>query len=165
MTSPAVIIRALGLKPLLPEGGHFRETYRSGILVPVKKNGKKSRKNMSTAIYFLLKKGEVSKLHRLPFDEVFHFYTGNPVCLAVFLPGRAKPDIVTLGPEMTAGQVPQYVVPSGCWQGCFLKGGGGFALMGTTMSPGFDFSDFEAADRSVMLELYPSSRPLITKLT
>ena len=162
MTGSAGIIRDPGLKPLLPEGGHFRETYRSGLFLP---SGKRGKKNLSTAIYFLLKRGEVSKLHRLPFDEMFHFYTGSPVCLVIFAPGRPKPDTVVLGSDTASGQRPQHVVPSGCWQGCYLKGRGGFALMGTTMSPGFDFSDFEAAEPRKLACLYPRHRRLIEKLT
>ena len=95
------------------------------------------KRSVGTAIYYLLKPGDVSELHVLPGDEVFHFYLGSPVQMLQLWPdGTAK--TVILGTDLNAGQVPQCVVPAGVWQGTRLIGRDGFALLGATMAPGFD---------------------------
>ena len=128
------IIKLLGLMPH-PEGGYYKETYRSSTRIPGE-----SRPH-STAIYYLLVPGSVSKMHRLRSDELFHFYIGDPVTW-VLLESSKRVRKVTLGSQLDKGQVPQMIVPAGTWFGGILEGGS-FALMGTTVAPGFEFEDFE----------------------
>jgi predicted cupin superfamily sugar epimerase len=141
MSAPTAeqLIAALGLKPLPREGGLYRETYRSPLTLP-------TGKNASTAIYYLLTPDTCSALHRLPTDELFHFYLGDPVTMIQLDPRTRAGRLLTLGPDVLAGQQVQAIVPAGVWQGSFLTPGGSFALMGTTMAPGFDFADYEAGD-------------------
>ena len=117
------VVRLLQLHPHPVEGGYFRETYRSTAAVPAHN----STRNVSTAIYYLLKPGHVSELHVLPGDEVFHFYLGSPVRMLQLHPDGTGRELV-LGTDLAAGQVPQLVVPGGVWQGTKLVGDSGFAL-------------------------------------
>jgi predicted cupin superfamily sugar epimerase len=160
------LIAALGLQPLPQEGGYYRETYRSTERLPAATwpghNGRD--KSVATAIYYLLTPDTFSALHRLPTDEVFHFYAGNPVAMLQLLPDSGG-RVVTLGSDVLAGQSPQVVVPAGVWQGSALLPGGAFALLGTTMAPGFDFSDYEAGDREQLLRQYPAFADEIGQLT
>lgn len=157
------LIQLLDLKPLPMEGGFYRETYRSAHQVHLV-DEKRPAKSASTAIYYLLTPETCSALHRLPIDEVYHFYLGDPVQL-VMLPDSGEGEIVTLGSDLLAGQVPQQVVPADVWQGSCLLPGGSFALMGTTMAPGFDFSDYRGANPLELKPLHPNFASLIDKLT
>lgn len=158
MSTAEEVIRLLQLQPLPCEGGWYRETYRSALQMPVEVLASRYRaaRSSGTAIYYLLTPDTFSALHRLPTDEVFHFYLGDPVEMLQLGP---RPEdggrIVTLGHDILAGQTVQTVVPAGVWQGSFLRAGGAFALMGTTMTPGFDFDDYEAADRDVLRASFP----------
>ena len=153
------VIRMLGLVPLPGEGGYFRETYRSTFPLP----GEPTR-SLSTAIYYLLTRDTFSALHRLPGDEVFHFYLGDPVeMLQLRRDGTAER--FTIGTGIAGGMRPQVVVPAGAWQGARLIPGGAFALMGTTMAPGFDSRDFELGNRDDLLARYPDNTDLILALT
>jgi predicted cupin superfamily sugar epimerase len=122
----AEVIRLLDLKPH-PEGGHFRETFRDAA---------------STAIYFLLARGERSRWHRIDAAEVFHWYAGAPLRLDI-APGIGNRRRVTLGSDLTAGQRPQAVVPAHAWQAA--ESLGDWTLVGCTVAPGFEFSKFELA--------------------
>lgn len=145
------IIELLNLKPLEFEGGYFRETYRS-------------KKPSATAIYYLLTPDTFSALHELPKDEIYHFYLGDPVEMLLLYPD-GKGEMVTLGTDLNKNQRPQQIVRAGAWQGSRLKPGGKFALMGTTMAPGFKRSDFELGNRARLVKQYPKYRDLIIKLT
>lgn len=160
----AQVIAALDLKPLPREGGYYRETYRSADLLPASLLPRFGReKSAGTAIYYLLTPETFSALHRLPTDEVFHFYLGDPVEMLQLLPeGQGR--VVTLGSDLLGGQCPQVIVPRGVWQGSCLKPGGTFALLGTTMAPGFDFSDYEAGQRAELTAMYPAYREWIERL-
>ena len=150
------IVRMLHLEPLEVEGGLFASTYRSAAM-----NGEK---NAGTAIYYFLQGGAFSHMHRLPTDEVYHFYLGDPVELLQLLPdgtGRA----VLLGNNLAAGQRPQHVVPAGSWHGSHLLPGGQYALLGTTMAPGFAPGDYEHADAAALRGEYPAFSGLIDTLT
>jgi predicted cupin superfamily sugar epimerase len=127
------LIQLLDLKPH-PEGGYFRETFRddSGSA-----NVDGKARAYSTAIYFLLKAGEVSRWHRVDAAEIWHFYRGAPLELKI---GR---DRYALGPNIDEAQVPQLVVPAGAWQSA--KSLGDYTLVGCTVAPGFEFSKFEMA--------------------
>jgi len=160
------IIKLLDLKPLDFEGGYFKETYRSEEMLDAGALPGRSMtsKNLSTAIYFLLTPDTVSLMHRLPTDEIFHFYLGDPVDMLILNPDSTS-QIVKLGQDIFNGQHVQFIVPAGTWQGASLAEGGKFALMGTTMSPGFNITDFEAGNRSELLGQFPSQARLITNLT
>jgi predicted cupin superfamily sugar epimerase len=161
MPTPDEIRKRLGLQPLPAEGGYFRETYRSALPLYSLAGGERSA---ATAIYYLLAPGAFSALHRLPGDEVFHFYLGDPVEMLQLLPDGSFRTVV-IGSDLVAGMEPQWVVPGGVWQGCRLREGGRLALMGTTMSPGFDPADFEPGVRASLLAEYPGARDAILKLT
>lgn len=160
------IIRKFNLKPLPLEGGYFAETYRSeeslkvGQLPP----GYHTEKSYYTSIYYLLTHDTFSALHRLPTDEIFHFYLGDPVqMLNLFEDGTSS--VITLGQDIFKGEKVQYRVPANTWQGARLLPQGRFALLGTTMAPGFDFGDFTPADRKTLSEHYPQHRNMIRSLT
>jgi predicted cupin superfamily sugar epimerase len=166
MLTAAQLIAALDLRPLPLEGGYYRETYRSADqLAPEACGGRfRSGKSAGTAIYYLLTPETSSAIHRLPTDEIYHFYLGSPVQLVLLFPdGSGR--LATLGPDLLAGQSPQLVVPRGVWQGSYLADGGAYALLGTTMAPGFDFSDYEGGDRAALTDQYPSLAHLIGRLT
>jgi len=156
----------LRLQPHPIEGGYFVETYRSaqsfpaGVL-PVSYHGERSA---ATAIYYLLTPDTFSALHRLRTDEIFHFYLGDPVEMLQLTPDGAGHTII-LGQDIAAGMRLQHVVPAGTWQGSRLVPGGKFALLGTTMSPGFDPRDYESANRRELLARYPRQAEMIQRLT
>lgn len=152
------IVRALDLIPLPQEGGLFRETYRS----PITLSG--GSRSLATAIYYLLTPEHFSTMHRVRGDEVFHFYLGDPVEI-LMLRADGGGEVVTLGTDLIAGMRPQVVVPGGVWQGSRLRDGGSFALLGTTMAPGFDISDFELADRAALRVQFPGFASAIERLT
>lgn len=133
MSEAEAIIRELGLIPH-PEGGHYRETFRD-----IASGGGRAA---STAIYFLLERGQVSRWHRVDAAETWHFYAGTPLELAIALEGSPIGTVI-LGPEISAGQRPQAVVPAGAWQSA--RAGDGWVLTGCTVAPGFEFRGFELA--------------------
>src|SRR5688572_4403532 len=152
----AAVIRVLQLQPHPVEGGFFRETYRSTATLPASAlPDHPSERSVSTAIYYLLKPGHVSELHVLPGDEVFHFYLGGPVRMLQLWPDGSGRE-VTLGSNILAGEVPQSVVPGGVWQGTRLVGDTGFALLGCTVAPGFDYADYRGASRAELTARWPS---------
>ncbi len=160
-----IIIAQLGLQPH-PEGGFYRETYRSpetiaAAALPARYGGDRS---LSTAIYYLLTPDSFSSLHRLQSDELFHFHLGDAVTM-VQLHGDGRGETVALGHDVVAGQQLQVVVPRGAWQGMFLNDGGRFALLSTTVSPGFDFADFELGSRDALRAQHPSYAAMIERLT
>jgi predicted cupin superfamily sugar epimerase len=160
------LINLLDLKPLPREGGWYRETYRADLLLPSEAlpSPYGARRAAGTAIYYLLTLDTCSALHRLPGDEVFHFYLGDPVEMFQLDPQLGAGRILTLGVDLLAGQRPQVVVPGGVWQGSWLRPGGAFALMGTTMAPGFDFADYEHADPSRLAAAFPDFAERIRSL-
>lgn len=134
MLSAADVIRLLELKPH-PEGGHFRETFRD----PKTINGRSA----STAIYFLLTRGERSHWHRIDAVETWHWYNGAPINLSIALGGTQQ--TVRLGNSLMAGERPQAIVPAGAWQ--MAESTGDWTLCGCTVAPGFEFSSFELAPK------------------
>ena len=136
MTSEADrLIALLDLKPH-PEGGHFKETFRDCGPAPAGRDGNVGR-SYSTAIYFLLKAGEMSRWHRVDAAEVWHFYRGAPLEVCI---GKQA---YVLGPEIDEAQAPQIVVPAGAWQSA--RSLGDYTLVGCTVAPGFAFDHFEMA--------------------
>ena len=118
---------------------------------------------VAAAIYYLLTPDTFSALHRLQSDEIFHFYLGDPVEMLQLGPDGAR--IITLGTDLAAGQQPQHLVPRGIWQGSRLVAGGSLALLGCTVSPGFDYADYEHGDRAVLMAQYPGHAEMIRQLT
>ena len=161
------LIAALGLRPLPVEGGYYRETYRADLLLPAAALAPRyaADRTVSTAMYYLLTPDTFSALHRLPADEVYHFYAGDPVQLVQLEPEAGQGRVVLLGPDVLAGQAPQAVVPAGVWQGSALAPGGECALLGTTMAPGFDFGDYEGGVAEVLVGEFPAWRGWIERLT
>ncbi|KIH76884.1 hypothetical protein SAMN05660860_00690 [Geoalkalibacter ferrihydriticus] len=154
-----------------PEGGWFRETYRSSETVPAGALPERfgGGRVFSTAIYYLLESGDMSALHRIKSDEVWHFYAGSVLQIHCLLPEGSYQEF-RLGADAAAGEQFQVVVPAGCWFGAELVGiaegeGGGFALVGCTVAPGFDFADFEMAQAGDLCERYPQHAELIMKMT
>ena len=156
----------LQLTPLELEGGFFRETYRSRWQVPVEylPEGIGGKRSIGTAIYYMVTPESFSTLHRLPGTEVFHFYLGDPVVM-LQLHSEGKSQTVTLGQDLAAGHEPQVVVRGGIWQGCRLVPGGNWALLGTTMSPGFDYADYETGARDELIAQYPNVAEMIRQYT
>jgi predicted cupin superfamily sugar epimerase len=150
----ANVMDLLNLRPLPREGGFYRETYRAAEHI-------RPGKALATAIYYLLTPQTFSALHRLPTDEIFHFYLGSSVTMLQLGPDGGR--TLTLGNDLDEGQQPQVLVPRGVWQGSFTEGE--FALLGTTMAPGFDSSDYEAGDRAELTARYPRFAGLIERLT
>jgi uncharacterized protein len=166
MTAEQIIVH-LGLAPLPREGGWFRETYRADLIMPAGALAPRypGPRAAGTAIYYLLTPDSFSALHRLAGDEVFHFYLGDPVEMLQLDPRSGEGRLVVLGSDLPAGQQPQVVVPRGVWQGCRLRPGGAFALLGTTMAPGFDFADYEHADPAALAAAFPAFSEAIRRLS
>lgn len=131
----ADVIRLLDLKPH-PEGGHFRETFRDARLVD-------SGRAASTAIYFLLARGERSHWHRVDAAEAWHWHAGGPLELEIAQEGRRER--IVLGADLAAGERPQAIVPAHAWQAA--RSLGDWTLVGCTVAPGFDFAKFELAPK------------------
>jgi uncharacterized protein len=166
MLTASEIISLLQLKAHIEEGGFYRQTYLSGEKIPLAGLPPRysSERAFGTAIYYLLTPETCSRLHRLPTDEIYHFYLGDPVTLLLLhLDGSSEE--ITLGQDIACGQQLQAVVPRQTWQGSFLKAGGQVALMGTTMAPAFDYADFEAGERDALIKEYPSRKDLVLRLT
>ncbi len=156
----------LKLNPHPIEGGYFVETYKSALHISKASLPKPypSDRAAATAIYYLLTPDTFSALHKLPGDEIFHFYLGDPVEMLQLKPDGTG-EVIVLGQDISAGMRPQHVVPGGVWQGSRLRASGSYALLGTTMSPAFDYKDYESATRQNLTQLYPQHSVLIASLT
>jgi len=164
MTPEELIVR-YGLRPH-PEGGFFRETYRSPVLLPASGvPGLPGDRTLSTAILFLLPHGSRSCLHRLRSDEIWHFYLGGALEMILFREPGARPDSVILGQDIAAGQHVQYLVAANTWFGAAPLPGVEYCLVGCTVSPGFDFADFELGRREELARQFPSHVELIDQWT
>lgn len=163
------IVRTLALTPH-PEGGFYKETYRAPLVLPHAAIGSTHAgdRSASTAIHFLVPRGSFSALHRIASDEVWHFYGGAPLEIVEIDPSGMLA-CTRLGNDLAAGERPQHVVPRGAWFGSRLlagtEGRGDHALVGCTVAPGFDFADFELAERDALTQHFPQHRALIAALT
>lgn len=148
-----------------PEGGYYKETYRSGEQIP--RSGLPERfsadRSFSTAIYFLLEKENFSAFHRIQSDECWHFYAGDALLVHVIHPDGSY-RCIRLGHHPDRGELFQAVVPAGSWFASETAPGGEFSLVGCTVAPGFDFADFELADADQLSGLYPDKEVLIRRL-
>jgi predicted cupin superfamily sugar epimerase len=163
MMTAEEVIKALSLEKHPKEGGYFVETYRSAETVFDEKRGKRS---YSTAIYYMLTPDTFSEMHCLPIDEVYHFYLGDAVEMLHLYPDNTGKQVI-LGSNPEAGMRPQVLVPAGVWQGSRIAPGGkyGFALIGTTMAPGFEYADYQSGSRGELSRNWPKFKELIALLT
>jgi len=149
-----------------PEGGFYRETYRSDRSVSTEGSGGDTGlvRAASTVIYFLLDGDDFSALHRLRSDEIWHFYVGGTLVVHV-IAAEGQALEMFLGADPDKNESFQVVVRAGCWFGSRLRESNSFALVGCTVAPGFEFEDFELGKREDLLVQFPQHRELITKLT
>jgi len=159
------ILDLLRLEKHPKEGGYFVETYRSAASQTfTTHNGQRS---VGTAIYYLITPESFSAMHRLPGDEIFHHYMGATVEMLMLHPS-GKHEVVRLGKDLLGLERPQVVVPGGTWQGSKLgtEGkGAGYALLGCTMAPGFDYADYEHGVRADLVKQFPAAARHINLLT
>lgn len=165
MNTAAQWIRSLRLAAH-PEGGFYREVYRcaegvSRKALPSRYSGPRA---FSTSIYYLLRGRDVSRFHRLASDEIWHFYAGSPLTLHVIDP-KGRYQTIHLGGEGRRGQHPQQVIMRNHWFAATVDNLRQYTLMGCAVAPGFDFADFELADRDTLVRLCPSKVSLIKRLT
>ncbi len=149
-----------------PEGGYYKETYRSKSMIPqhVLSEEFTGARNYSTAIYFLLTSDNFSAFHRIKQDEIWHYYEGSSLYVHVIEPnGEYKKHSV--GINLDQEELPQLVVPAGCWFASSVKNKDSYSLVGCTVAPGFDFNDFELAQRNTLIEEYPEYKEIITQFT
>jgi hypothetical protein len=150
----------LNLEPHPVEGGFFRRAYTSAGTLELPRGVR----HQGTAIYYLLEPGTFSEMHVLDSDEIFHFYLGDPVeMLQLHQDGRSA--VFTLGPDLMSDHHVQLVVPAGVWQGTRLIGNGQVALLGCTVTPGFDFADYRSASYAELAEKWPAQAQRIRMLT
>lgn len=153
------MVKKLDLKPH-PEGGFYRETYRSEEVIEASKGGSR---NLCTGIFFLLTAGNFSAFHRIKSDEMWHFYAGDPLSVHVLQNGEYRK--LSIGPVQLEGYCPQGLVPGGAWFASEVEEGGSYSLVGCTVSPGFDFKDFELARRMELCADFPQHLSIIKRLT
>jgi predicted cupin superfamily sugar epimerase len=159
--SAADLIAQFDLQPH-PEGGYFRETYRAADSILRVADG--ASRSASTAIYYLLCDGAYSSWHRIGSDEIWHFYAGDPLEVWVLSEGKGL-TIHRLGNPLThPGSVFQAVVPAGCWFGARCAAPEHLALVGCTVAPGFEFSEFELADAAALAAAFPDYAEHVAQL-
>jgi uncharacterized protein len=159
------IVKELNLLPH-PEGGYYKETYRSEGKIPhaFLSPDFSGDRNMATGIYFLIKKGNFSALHKIKSDETWHFYYGDALeVIEIDTEGNLK--ITKIGSNIIEGESFQYTVKANTWFGSRVSNNGNYSLVGCTVYPGFDFNDFELANREDLIKLFPQHQNIITELT
>jgi hypothetical protein len=149
-----------------PEGGYYRETYRTDESIPAGALPDRfgGARDVAALIYFLLPSDSFSALHRIRQDEAWHFYAGAPITLHQITPDGGR-TTATLSRAVEEGHQLHAVVPAGTWFGATVEANGSYALVGCTTAPAFDFADFELADRAALVDSYPQHRSLIERLT
>jgi hypothetical protein len=158
------LIKLLGLTPH-PEGGYFKEVYRSGEILPHSSIPIRYQtdRNISTSIYFMLCQNQISHFHRLQSDEVWHFYKGSSIILHC-LDERGYSKMV-IGNNIVAGEKPQYIIRNGTWFAAEVEDKSSYSLIGCTVAPGFDFADFELANGDSLVKIYPAYKDIILRLS
>ncbi|GEO11661.1 cupin domain-containing protein [Segetibacter aerophilus] len=156
-------IKHLNLEPH-PEGGYFKETYRAAESIESNYLPKRftGRRNFSTAIYYLLEQGDYSAFHRIKSDECWHFYAGQTLLIHIINEGTYS--CIHLGNNPGMGETFQYVVPANAWFASEPSTHSNFCLVGCTVAPGFDFADFEIADKQDLLKMYPQYEAVVSRL-
>ena len=149
-----------------PEGGFFKETYRSRHLINVTQGSGSTpvQRSVSTGIYFLLEKNNFSAFHKIQSDEMWHFYAGQALEV-LELNEHGELGCTRLGSDILGGEVHQHVVPANTWFASRVAAGGSFSLVGCTVAPGFDFADFCMADRALLVAAFPQHSQTIAELT
>ncbi|ABA88304.1 cupin superfamily barrel domain protein [Syntrophotalea carbinolica DSM 2380] len=149
-----------------PEGGYFRESYRASETIPANAlpHRYQGSRHYATTIYYLLQSNDFSALHRLASDEIWHFYSGSPLDIHIIDPG-GQYRRACLGNDPQKGQSFQIVITAGCWFGATVTRQDSYTLTGCSVSPGFDFADFELADRQSLIAAYPAHADVIRRLT
>lgn len=164
MRPPEYWINQLQLLPH-PEGGFYKETYRSKENIQL--CGLPSRfstpRSFSTAIYFLLRSQDKSLFHKIKSDELWHFHYGN--ALHIYVLHQENVSVLKLGDDLENGEFLQAIIPANCWFGAKVVGPNTYTLSSCTVAPGFDFKDFEVADRTTLLKEFPHHSDIITELT
>lgn len=156
------LIQKLNLQPH-PEGGFFRETYRSTGSEKLADPYHGTR-NHSTCIYYLLTSDTYSAWHRIHQDEIWHFYQGSAILLHMILP-NGKYSVTEIGHDLDRDQRPQFVVPGGVWFAAEVSEPNNYSLVGCTVAPGFDFQDFEIGERRTLVDAFPQHQNIIERLS
>ena len=156
----------LGLAPHPQEGGWYVRTYESAEMLPAifADHRYPSQRRLGSAIYYLLEPGTFSEMHLLQSDEIFHFYAGDAVEMLQLHPNGTSQRVI-IGNDLLAGHRPQVVVERGIWQGSHLVRGGAWALLGCTVTPGFEFEDYTEGDRAKLISGWAEESELIRTLT
>lgn len=163
MATKEQLIKAFSLLPH-PEGGYYKETYRSAEVIETTSEEFPNQRNYSTAIYFLIEKDNFSALHRIKSDELWHFYEGDALeVIEIDLKGNLMRTHV--GRDLQKDQTYQYMVKAGHWFGSRVVKEGNFSFVGCTVAPGFDFKDFEMAKRDELCKLFPQHSSVIQEMT
>lgn len=159
------LVAQLDLQPH-PEGGYYKETYRSKDSIPntALNNTFVGDRNQCTAIYFLLTSDTFSAFHKINQDEAWHFYKGTTLKLHTIAPNGSY-SFVLIGNNFEKGEIPQYIVPAQHWFAAEVIHADSYSLLGCTVAPGFDFRDFVLANRQELMVLFPNHSDIITKLT
>lgn len=153
------LVKKLQLQPH-PEGGFYRETYRSDSVISVN-NG--ASRNVSTAIYYLLEDDDKSHFHRIQSDELWFFHSGDPLEILSIVDGQLSVNL--LGNNFEKDEIPQIIIPANTWFAARVKDSKGYTLVSCTVAPGFDFSDFQLADRNELTLQYPELKKIIKEFT
>jgi len=159
------IVEQLNMLPH-PEGGYFKETYRSKGVIPQEAlpEDYSGGRNYSTAIYFLLTSDNFAAFHRIKQDEIWHYYSGSSLYVHV-ISSEGEYTRHVVGMNLEKGELPQLVVPAGAWFASSVKNDNDYSFVGCTVAPGFDFDDFELAKRSELIQEFPMHAEVIEKWT
>jgi uncharacterized protein len=141
-----------------PEGGYYKETYRCNDTI----NISDKKRNISTAIYFLLENDDKSHFHRIKSDELWFFHQGNALEILIIENNNLR--TITLGNDLVNGETPQTMVPANCWFASRLKNKTGYGLVSCTVAPGFDFEDFEMAQKTKLISQHPKLEHIINEM-
>lgn len=159
------LIKELNLKPH-PEGGYFKEIYRSSGEINSESLDSRyvGNRNYATSIYFLLTSDTFSAFHKINQDEIWHFYDGSPIKIHMISETGDYSNVI-VGKNLKQGEKLQFVVPGGYWFAANVINNNDYSLVGCTVSPGFDFKDFQLADRNEFIAKFPKHKEVITNLT
>ncbi|MDD3858903.1 MAG: cupin domain-containing protein [Bacteroidales bacterium] len=157
------IVNKLELLPH-PEGGFYRETYRANMIIPQSILGKEfsANRNVSTCIYFMLTSDSFSAFHRIKQDEIWHFYRGSALNLYLISP-VGEFSVLKIGNDILNDEVPQFVVPAEYWFAAEVVEKDSYSLVGCTVAPGFDFADFELAEKETLCKLFSQHKEIVEK--
>ncbi len=149
-----------------PEGGYFKETYRSEEIIPnsILGTSYEGERNVSTGIYFLLTSEKFSAFHKINQDEMWHFYKGSPLKLHM-ISEDGNYSFVIIGNDLIRGELPQYTVKGGDWFAAEVLLENSYSFVGCTVAPGFDFRDFALPTSKELIDIFPQHQKIIQNLT